>query len=174
MLWLGPGYISDKGPTFQIIHTSLLPYTNSATPSAKKSTKDIFWKKKIKNQCRHLKYCTTEGDLVRYWDLTCILWQNKSHISSKQWNGDIKHVFKAILISIYLKLQTHTHKKKQAWIFRKDRKWLHQDWRFNFCLSDVNIQDSFWFLSDLFWACWKLLSASSSQAVCLTVVIWWL
>lgn len=41
---------------------------------------------------------------------------------------------------------------------------LHQNGSFNFCLSNVNIQD--WFCQIFVWACRKLLSASSGQGVC--------
>lgn len=43
-------------------------------------------------------------------------------------------------------------------------KLLHQNGRFNFYLSNVNIQD--WFCQIFVWACWKLLSASCGQGVC--------
>lgn len=51
-----------------------------------------------------------------------------------------------------------------TWISMKEGKLLHQDGRFIFCLSNVNIQD--WFCQIFVWACWKLLSVSSGQGVC--------
>lgn len=46
----------------------------------------------------------------------------------------------------------------------REGKLLPQNGRFNFCLSNGNIQE--WFCQIFVWACWKCLSASSGQGVC--------
>lgn len=108
---------------------------------------------------------------MKLWNSKCgfkALKTNYTHTQVCSHAFDYRHIFRYMRIYLCYTSGPCSHDRSSlittTCISMKGGKLLHQNGRFNLCLSNVNIQD--WFCQIFAWACWKLLSASSGQGAC--------